>query len=207
MNKVSGVYKITNTITNDFYIGSSKNIKQRWTSHRSSSTWDRCPNSRMYQDMAQYGLNSFKFEIIEETETDNLLEKEQYYIDALNPSYNNYRADGRDIKRCRESHRERCRKWHDAHPGYTKEYYEAHRDEKLAMKKEYYKNHRNETLDKRKEYYKDHRNEKLTRSKEYYNKLCLYKGETLTLITLSARFRRQGISHATLEAKKYLLDE
>ena len=28
MNKISGVYKITNTITGDFYIGSSKNIKK-----------------------------------------------------------------------------------------------------------------------------------------------------------------------------------
>lgn len=28
-NKISGVYKITNNITGDFYIGSSKNIKQR----------------------------------------------------------------------------------------------------------------------------------------------------------------------------------
>ena len=33
MNKISAVYKITNTITGDFYIGSSKNVKKRWTNH------------------------------------------------------------------------------------------------------------------------------------------------------------------------------
>lgn len=30
MEKICGVYKITNTVTGDFYIGSSKNAKQRW---------------------------------------------------------------------------------------------------------------------------------------------------------------------------------
>lgn len=33
-DKISGVYKITNKITGDFYIGSSKNIKRRWYSHK-----------------------------------------------------------------------------------------------------------------------------------------------------------------------------
>lgn len=33
MNKISGVYKITNTITGDSYIGSSKNVKDRWKAH------------------------------------------------------------------------------------------------------------------------------------------------------------------------------
>ena len=28
MNKISGVYKITNTVTGEFYIGSSKNIEK-----------------------------------------------------------------------------------------------------------------------------------------------------------------------------------
>ena len=29
MKKISGVYKITNTVTGDFYIGSSKDVKDR----------------------------------------------------------------------------------------------------------------------------------------------------------------------------------
>ena len=33
-DKVSGIYKITNTITGEFYIGSSKNIRQRWYTHK-----------------------------------------------------------------------------------------------------------------------------------------------------------------------------
>lgn len=35
--------------------------------------------------------------------------------------------------------------------------------------------------------------------------LCFYSGETLTLNTLAARFRKSGIKHYILEAKKYLI--
>jgi len=40
---------------------------------------------------------------------------------------------------------------------------------------------------------------------KYHNQLCSYNGETLTLNTLSARFRKAGINHPTVEAKKYLI--
>lgn len=39
MNKISGVYKITNTVTGDFYIGSSKDVETRWVKHKSPSRW------------------------------------------------------------------------------------------------------------------------------------------------------------------------
>lgn len=101
--KISGVYKITNTITGDFYIGSSKNIKDRWAAHKCISTWSENPGMKLYQAMAQYGLSNFKFDIIEET--DNLKEREQYYIDLLTPSYNSMRANDIDIERSREARR------------------------------------------------------------------------------------------------------
>ena len=31
---ICAVYKIINTITGDFYIGSSKNVKKRWAEHK-----------------------------------------------------------------------------------------------------------------------------------------------------------------------------
>lgn len=37
------------------------------------------------------------------------------------------------------------------------------------------------------------------------NQLCFYSGETLTLNALSARFRKSGIEHPTLEAKRYII--
>lgn len=157
-NKISGVYKITNTITGDFYIGSSQNIKRRWAHHKCPSVHKRKQNSKLYKAMASYGLDNFTFEIIERT--DNLREREQYYIEQLKPSYNNNWAQGLDIERSRL---------------YNIEYHKAHYDYELA------------------------------KMKAYNNRLCLYKGETLTLNALAFRFRQQGIVHPYKEAKKYLL--
>ena len=103
--KIIGIYKITNTITGDFYIGSSKNIKSRWVAHKCPSTWKKCPNNPLYLDMQKYGVDKFEFQILEEVEIDSLKEKEQYFIETLQPIYNNYNAKGLNIERQKESNR------------------------------------------------------------------------------------------------------
>ena len=65
---ISGIYKITNTVTGDSYIGSSKNVKHRLADHKCQSTWKKCPNNPMYLDMQKYGTDKFVFEILEEEE-------------------------------------------------------------------------------------------------------------------------------------------
>ena len=112
---ITGVYRITNNITGDFYIGSSGNVKHRWANHRSPSTWAQHPNLRMYQDMTQFGLNNFTFEILEET--DNLKVREQYWIDLLNPSYNSMNSKGIDIERHKETCRKGLRKYRQTEKG------------------------------------------------------------------------------------------
>ena len=104
--EISGVYKITNTITGDFYIGSSKNIKQRWIDHKKPSRWKQCPNNPMYMDMEKYGLDKFVFEILEEVEEGKLKETEQEFIELLKPTYNNYNANGWNIERLKEYNKE-----------------------------------------------------------------------------------------------------
>lgn len=190
MNKISGVYKITNKVTGDFYIGSSKNIRDRWYGHRNSSTWKRCSGMKIYKDMIKYGLDNFEFVIIEET--DNLREREQYWIDKLGPTYNICRASGLDIERCSE---------------YKREWYELHRDEYLFKSKEYRKTHQDKIQAYQKEYGDSHREEKKSYNKEYNSRLCFYNGETLTLGALCRRFSKQRIPHPTKEAKKYLIQE
>ena len=143
--KIIGVYKITNTVTGDFYIGSSKNIKHRWADHKCPSKWNEHPNNPMYLDMKKYGVDKFDFEILAEVEPEQLKEKEQQFIENLKPTYNVRNANGWDFER----------------------------------QKEY--------------------------MKEYHNQLCSYNGETITLNTLRARFRRAGIESPTKEAKKYLI--
>ena len=161
-NKVCGLYKITNTITGDFYIGSSKDVKRRWVEHKKPSVWKAQPNSPLYKDMQKYSTDKFDFQILAEVEQEHLKETEQQFIEILKPTYNNYNAKGLDVKRYKE---------------YKKDYM-----------KEYSKS------DKYKEY-----------KKEYDNQLCSYNGGTITLGALSERFRRAGVEHPTLEAKKYLI--
>ena len=109
----SGVYKITNIVTGDFYIGSSKNIKRRWTKHKSKSTWKQCPNNLLYQDFQKYGIDKFEFQILAEVEEDSLKEKEQQLIEKLKPTYNNYRANGWDIAKYKETHRKANNKYYN----------------------------------------------------------------------------------------------
>ena len=111
--KVSAVYKITNTVTNDFYIGSSKNIKLRWACHKCQSTWNECPNNPMYIDMQKYGVDKFEFEILEEVEIEKLKEKEQQFIETLKPTYNSNNANGWDIERRKEYNKEYNKEYHN----------------------------------------------------------------------------------------------
>ena len=106
MNKISAVYKITNTVTGDFYIGSSKDIKRRWKEHKKPSVWKKYPNSQLYQDMQEYGKDKFVFEVIEEAEIGQLKEKEQQFIEILKPTYNQMNAKGLDIERRKEYQKE-----------------------------------------------------------------------------------------------------
>ena len=176
---ISGIYKIINTVTGDFYIGSSKNVNRRWACHKCLSTWNECPNNPMYIDMQKYGLDNFSFQILEEVEIESLKETEQKFIEKLKPTYNNYNANGFNTERRKERQKEYCKEYHnsDKYKEYQKEY-----------NKKYQKSPK----------YKEYKN-------KYQKQLCYYNGETLTLRALSQRFRRSGIKHSILEAKKYIL--
>ena len=103
--EISGVYKITNTATGDFYIGSSKNVKLRWMQHKRPSVWKKYANKQLYQDMNKYSINKFSFEILAEVEIAHLKEKEQWFIENMKPTYNINRAKGLDVERYIETHR------------------------------------------------------------------------------------------------------
>ena len=118
--KTSAVYKITNTVTCDFYIGSSKDVKRRWADHKCKSTWRNNPNNPMYLDMNKYGLDKFSFQILEEVEIEQLKEMEQQFIETLKPTYNRNRADGWDVERYKE-YQEEYRKT-DKSKEYQKQY-------------------------------------------------------------------------------------
>ena len=124
MEKIIGIYRITNTVTNDFYIGSSKDVKQRLASHKWPSTWNEHPNNPMYLDMRKYGVDSFVFEILEEVEIEKMKEAEQKFIETLKPTYNDRNANGWNIERRKETNKKAQKKYEktDKRKKYKKEY-------------------------------------------------------------------------------------
>ena len=122
--KISAVYKITNTVTGDFYVGSSKNVKRRWADHKCPSVWNRYKNNQMYLDMRKYGTDKFSFQILEEVEIEQLKEVEQQFIEKLQPTYNRNRADGWDVERYKETRKEYGKEYRktDKSKEYQKQY-------------------------------------------------------------------------------------
>lgn len=187
---ISGVYKITNTVTKDFYIGSSKNVKHRWADHLYPSTWKNNPNKQLYKDMQKYGVDSFEFQVITEVKPESLKEIEQQLIETLKPAYNKYNANGCNI----EKHKEHQIK-----------YYQQNREKKIEYQIEYYQQNREKRKEYQKEYNQQNREKHQEYNNKYHNQLCSYNNETLTLNALRQRFSKSGISNPTQEAKKYLI--
>lgn len=83
---MQGVYKILNEINGKFYIGSSKNIKKRWTIHKRQLNAARHHNLYLQRSWTKYGGENFSFSILEETS--ELFLREEALINELKPAYN-----------------------------------------------------------------------------------------------------------------------
>ena len=85
---ISGIYQIHNQVDGKCYIGSSVNIRSRWRAHLTSLRHNRHHNAHLQVAFAEYGKEAFIFEILEKTDPENLLIREQHYLDMLKPEYN-----------------------------------------------------------------------------------------------------------------------
>ena len=85
--RIIGIYKILNNITGEYYIGSSRDVKDRWRRHRLKRNLKK-PTTLLYKAIKSYGIENFSFSILEECDEGVLLKKEQEYIDNLKPKYN-----------------------------------------------------------------------------------------------------------------------
>ena len=89
---IIGIYKITNQETKECYIGQSVDIAKRWKDHaKCGLDIDRPQGNKLYQNMIEYGLWNFTFELLEECPREQLNEKEKFYIslyDSCNYGFN-----------------------------------------------------------------------------------------------------------------------
>ena len=89
---LSGVYKIKNVINNKLYIGSSLNVNKRIKQHKRSLLKGNHHSVKLQRSYDKYGENNFKYEIIEETYIENLIIREQHYIDLFDCYNNGYNS-------------------------------------------------------------------------------------------------------------------
>ena len=83
---ISGIYKITCTVTGKFYIGSAKDIRHRLARHKSDLGRNVHHNTLLQRAVNKYGKDVFEFEILEFVDNiESLIQREQHYLDTLNP--------------------------------------------------------------------------------------------------------------------------
>lgn len=87
-----GIYKITNTVNNKFYIGGCKNFKARLARHFKDLGSGVHSSIKFQQDFDMYGKDVFVMSIIETIEYNKSLikERENFWIEKLKAKENGY---------------------------------------------------------------------------------------------------------------------
>lgn len=76
-----GIYKITNLVTEESYVGQAVNIYKRFCEHcKCGLGIDTPQGNKLYAAMLEHGLSNFSFEVLEECLPEELNDKEWFYI-------------------------------------------------------------------------------------------------------------------------------
>ena len=84
----SGIYCLKNTIDDKCYVGSAQKLNYRLWNHKHKLVKGNHANNILQNFVNKYGIDKLYFEILERVDIDNLIEKEQYWIDTLKPQFN-----------------------------------------------------------------------------------------------------------------------
>lgn len=99
------VYAIWNNITEDFYVGSAKNFRDRIQKHNYDLKSRTHHNKNLVDAIKTYGYDNFDVFILRKSEIYTKLDDEQWAIDITNPTYNISRSayDTTGVKRDKEA--------------------------------------------------------------------------------------------------------
>lgn len=76
-----GIYKITNVVTGEPYIGQARDLYERWMQHAKNACGvGNTVAGDLYKNMQKYGLDNFTWEVLEYCEPNELNAKEKAYI-------------------------------------------------------------------------------------------------------------------------------
>ena len=86
-----GIYKIENKINGKVYIGQSQNIFKRWSVHGNKNKANNC-NMVIAKAITKYGVENFRFEILELCTKEELNIKEKHWVSVYNSYKNGYNS-------------------------------------------------------------------------------------------------------------------
>jgi len=86
-NGLSGIYLWYNNVNNNYYIGSAINLKMRMSSYFNPNYLVK-DNFKIQRALIKYGHDKFSLYILEYTSSNDLVTREQYFINTLSPYYN-----------------------------------------------------------------------------------------------------------------------
>ena len=93
-----GVYIITCLSNNKVYIGSSQNIEKRWKTHKAKLFNKTHRNKHLQNAYQKYGAENITYSILELVSKENLIIREQYWMDEYN-SYNREKGSNQTLAR------------------------------------------------------------------------------------------------------------
>lgn len=89
-----GIYIIQNLINGNIYIGSSSNIKRRFSQHKSTLRHNTHKNKHLQNAWNKYGEENFEFIIIERhAYLEKIIGRENKCISLYKPEYNNIKVN------------------------------------------------------------------------------------------------------------------
>lgn len=96
---------LTNKLTNDIYIGQSVNISKKFRNYFNLSYIKSKSSFIINRALIKYGYYNFSVRILEYCDKFDLIIREQYYFNKLNPQYNILKiaSSSRDFKDSEET--------------------------------------------------------------------------------------------------------
>lgn len=94
---IPGIYMIYNSVTGDYYIGSSLNLLQRKYGHLQKLGAGVHTNQYLQAAFKKYGKEVFSFLVLKVEVSNFLVECEQYYLDIFKPVYNLNKRAGNSL--------------------------------------------------------------------------------------------------------------
>lgn len=108
MKKICGIYRLVSP-SGKSYIGQSRNIFARWSSHRRERRHDQV---KLYNAIKKYSFDNFQKYILEECLIEHLDERERFWIKEFNSVNYGYNCDygGQSNKVFSQEHIEKLRR-------------------------------------------------------------------------------------------------